>query len=140
MEENDILTKEFCDNNILLFYPKTPEEAEFIQYKIFEMGYAWGGSEGTRICNLEECVSKGMVLKHGGLYYNPDANSKNSGIVCTSEQFDKNYRPPLTLEQQIKELAAEVTALHATINAIYEAVSPKTIDKPRVSAPRKPKI
>ncbi len=131
MKENTAkITKELCQNNVLLFYPQTTDEAEFIQRKIFDLGFAW--SYGSKVDNLDECVSGGMVLDHGTLYYSPDNVSKEKGLLCTSSQLDENYIAPPTLEQQVKALAEEVTVLHATIDAIYEAIAPKTLDKPPV--------
>jgi hypothetical protein len=129
-ENKTLITKEFCIDKNLVFYPQTAAEAEFIQRKIFSFGYKWADNIGNRILDFNTQTSRGLVLAHGTLYYNPVDHYEGTGLLCTSAQLDKNYVPPLSLEQQVQALAAEVTALHKTIDAIYEAVSPKTLDKP----------
>ncbi|MBI3440514.1 MAG: hypothetical protein HY052_01710 [Proteobacteria bacterium] len=94
------ITKEFCQGKILLFYPTTAAETVSIQKKIFAMGCTWGGhGASTDIDCLSECMSKGMVLNDGKLYYNPDDRSQNIGLLCTGDQFGEEERksaPPLT--------------------------------------------
>jgi hypothetical protein len=98
------ITKELCENETLVFYPETAEEAAFIQNKLFEMGFKCGKSGDTRIQNLELCVEKGMVLKNGGLYANPTEESRNNCIICTSNNF-------FSQDEKVSELVSNAEKL-----------------------------
>jgi hypothetical protein len=48
----------------------------------------------------------GAVAKNGQLYYSPNSESKSHGILCTSEQLDKSYVPPMSAKEQSEFRAA----------------------------------
>jgi len=145
IENNTQITKEILGNNILIFQPKTPDEAAFIQQKIFELGGVWGETkrrERVKVQSLGDCVATGMVVKNGQLYYNPSNESKSHGVLCTSEQLDKSYVPPLSTQErsafaeafaQVSEELAQVSDRLAVVERQLAARTPL-----KVSAAKSP--
>jgi len=128
MRKNDtMITKEFCRGKTLIFYPKTAEEAEFIQSKIFEMGYHWGYARVAEVGHASTCIAAGMVLKNEKLYTDPNNESLLNGILCTYDQFEKYP----TERELMLELFNQLAALSKKVDAIYTEVMPRVMDKPK---------
>lgn len=85
----DHLTKEFCKNKILIFYPATREEAGQIQRNLFDLGFCW--ISGDRAISITSaCVEDGMVLHgNGKLYTHPSPTAQKEGLLCSVRHFDK---------------------------------------------------
>lgn len=93
------------------------------------MGYEWGEVHTQDIDELENCVAEGMELDNGELYYGPPAEDIQKGLFCTSGQFDKKYLSD-------RELMIDLfNKLSARIDAIYEELQPKVLDKPAIRKP-----
>lgn len=141
MTQNDttMLTAEFCHRNNIKFYPKTVDEALFIQKRLADFGIRWVDNSAVG-ANVSECTSLGMAVQNGKLYYNP--SSSTAYITCTSEQLDRNYVPPeraFLIEQfnkmadTINTLAARVESLEKKISDMHGAVFPAVEDtKPKL--------
>lgn len=83
------ITKEFCQGRTLIFRPKTVEEAEKIQRRLFGMGYRWRMS-GDQVIMQEDCVEKGLTLRDNGhIHLGVSDDDMQKGFLCTLEQFDK---------------------------------------------------
>ena len=133
---NEKITKEFCDGKILIFYPKTGDEAEFIQHKLFEMGFAWK-SGLTEIGNIASCVLNGMELDGGKIYTSPPRGDVDKGFLCTPAQFNGNYLSPeqTFILEQFNKLAARIEDISRKVDAMYDQVMPKSLDKPVFKKP-----
>lgn len=141
------LTKKFCTENNLLFLAKTENEAMQIQKNLLALGFLWKDGKGERSVRdsmlsygfiLENCEM--MTLEKPAHLYSDVRNY----LVCTLEQFDPRYESPeLTRDEQISlmkkfdELTRMFTALSAKVDAIYDEVKPKTLDKGSFKIPRK---
>lgn len=130
------ITKEFCKGKDLVFFPQTLEEAQFIQRKIFEMGFKWGKGEydfENRSVTIEFSSARlleGLHLdKKGNLFAKPSNDGLISGLLCTSAQFDEKYLSPH------EQLLAEFNKLSAKVDAIYEELRPTKLDKPVLKKP-----
>jgi hypothetical protein len=128
------LTPEFCRKHRLLFYPRTTEDAVFIQERLADFGIHWVGGAGPG-SHARECVDKGMLVDGGELYYNPQA--KSDDILCDATQFDKNFLPPdraFLLEQfnklaeKIDAQSARIAELEKKVGEMQDALFPKVED------------
>lgn len=118
------LTPEFCRKRRLVFLPKTPEEAVFVQRKLFEMGFSWSGGSVSVGC-VNDCLMRGMVLDDDGhLYYAPG----NKGLLCTSDQFDEPFDPRdirnsvTPTDQILKEMFNRLSAQNERIIELLEKI------------------
>jgi hypothetical protein len=124
IENNTQITTEILSYNDLIFQPKTIDEAVFIQEKIFELGGAWfdQGKKKQNIKLLAQCVSGGMYTINGWLNTRPGDEVKKVGILCTSEQFDEAYVPPLSAKEQ-GELARAFNGVKAKLTEVTAELS-----------------
>ncbi len=127
IKNEEKITKEFCQGKGLIFFPKTVEDAQFIQDSFILMGFKWGDPD-----TLSDCVSNGMVLKEGLLYSSPNTESRTTGFLCTSDQFSVEYKSDREL---IMQLFNQVADLGKMVNAIYDELQPKVLDKPVLKKP-----
>ena len=142
MKPNDQkITREFCKGRTLIFYPRTEEEAGFIQRRLFELGCVWCNDRAV-VQNVKDCVSHGIFLDAGKIYYDGgNTAAGRNALLCTSAQFDQGAAPELTPEEQ-KSLREEFNALAALVkdmakkvDALYDEVMPKKLDKPTLKGP-----
>ncbi len=115
------LTPEYCRRHRLIFYPKTMDEAIFIQERLSEFSIRW--VSGEPVGNFaRECVDKGMLVDNGALYYNPER--KPGDVVCDSSQFDKKYIPPdrAFLLEQFNKMAEKIDALSSRVAELESKV------------------
>jgi hypothetical protein len=126
----EILTREFCRDRRLIFFPKTEQEAEFIQRRLFGMGFKWPNGATEARC-LDDCVAGGMILTSDGAIYHRPSRSDN-GLLCTSAQFDENYLPPdmALLMEQFNQLSAQMKELAKSVAEIQKELQPQKLDKP----------
>lgn len=145
VENNTKLTKDVIRSNVLIFYPQTTDEAATIQRKLFEIaGCAWrhGGSrDNQKPRELSACVQGGIMVYSGWLYSGVDRNARRTGMVCTVQQLDENYVPPLSVAEQsemaqafnrlsdrVEELEAQVAdAVKPAVKAAAAARAPKAV-------------
>jgi len=96
-------------------------------------------SNSTEVTYLANCVSKGMVLRDGKLYHGSDKKSQETGLLCTAAQFDENDLRYLSGDALMREvfsrLSARMDELSEKVDAIYEEVMPKMLDKPVIKKP-----
>jgi hypothetical protein len=120
------ITKELCAGKILIFCPKTEDEAIFINRQMGELGLL---KQTNPLKEPARCVTVGFVLKDSELHYF-DAGLHHTGFVCTKDQFDKNYISPETafIMEQFNKLSAKV-------DAIYEELKPAKLDKNNLKKP-----
>lgn len=129
------ITKNFCKNRILLFYPQTEPEAAFIQQNLLDMGFSWGergASNSTAF--LRESIRDGLTLKENGLlYYGPSELSRAKGIICTSAEFDPPFdKSPLAHQSErelIMTLFNKLSLLADEVAAIKAEIMPRHLDK-----------
>jgi hypothetical protein len=129
------ITKNFCKNRILLFYPQTEAEAAFVQQNLLDMGFTWGergASNATAF--LRESVKEGLTLKENGLlYYAPSELTKAKGIICTSAEFDPPFDKTILEHQSERELIMtlfnKISALSDEVAAIKAEIMPKHLNK-----------
>jgi hypothetical protein len=128
------LTQEYCQNKILLFYPKTEEESAFIQHSLFAMGFGWGSEHSTNTDHLSDTVRTGMIIdKSGTFYFNPDLDSEKDGVICTSDQFDPPFTDGLPPPPAVKRSAVAAMDDGATQKALLAKL--KAL-KPRITIVR----
>lgn len=129
IENHEKITKEFCQEKRLLFFPETAAEAMFIRRQALEMGYS-----DEQHFNIVESVSKGMVLRDGKIYTAPGTESLAIGLLCTSEQFaasfDKNDFNNLSGDALAREIFNRIST---RLDAIEKQLGPQTLDKPALS-------
>lgn len=127
------ITKEFCKDNILIFYPKTEPESAFIQQSLFDMGYHW--SKGQKeVLYLKESIKTALVIRNGHMFHGePDSNDRTKGIVCTGDQFelsfDKNNPANLSDRELMMALFNKVSALAEEVAVIKSEIMPKHLQK-----------
>ena len=149
-ENNQKLTIEFCRNNILLFNPKTEEEAEIIQTQLFAMGFQWCYDMPARVAYTTECVKIGMSLKNHKICLSQDGESIKKGILCDINSFDidlNNKVSYLTGDKLVREVFNQLSQQNTQISKQLESLKQenaelrqemhelkhpayKTIDKP----------
>jgi len=132
------ITRNFCQGKTLIFYPVTEEEAEFIQRKLFAMGFSWESDALINgIGHGGSCVKYGMKLEEGKLATYPQPKDKKAGFLCTSDQFDEKFKTDqeLLMEQfnklsaGQKEISKKLDELIKRVDAVYEEIKPKRLDK-----------
>jgi len=135
------ITKELCFENNLIFLPETREEARLIQEKLLGMGYKWIDDD-TKVACIDQCCQYGLILDECQMSYRTP-NSNKDYLLCTLSQFDRADKPLLTQEEQVslrqefKELAARQEEIFRKIDAIYEEIMPKVLDKPMIGRPKR---
>lgn len=120
------ITREFCQGNRLLFFPRKDDDAICIQQKFFAMGYKWGDGDGS-VGNVALCVEKGMVLSEGKFYTSPNSESLQRGFLCTVDQFDDTYK---TDRELLLELFNRLAAIEKQQAEILAELRPQQLDKP----------
>ena len=90
MENNKSkIDRNFCINKALIFYPKTVEEARFIQERIFHMGFSWAdGSMNVKF--LTQSIDMGILPC---LYYCPAWSTDGIGHIRTLESHSLVCNP-----------------------------------------------
>lgn len=124
------LTAGDCQSQKLLFYPRSLEEAAAIQRGLFRLGIGWG--QGAKVQALAECVQKGMIVLEGRLFYNPSAENRSEGKVCTLDQLPRTapvdvmqYLQGDDLQREIfNRLSARMDKLEQMVAEIHAAVMP----------------
>lgn len=137
------ITREFCERKLLVFFPRTLEEAQFIQRKIFEMGFQWGKGTydfengSTTVQVSDHRLLEGLVLdEKGNLFAHPIKKHLQSGLLCDTAQFDEAY---LTSQQKMMEqfnkLSARIEEIAKSVARIEKELQPKNLDKPAFKKP-----
>lgn len=99
------ITAEFCKHHVLRFYPKTEEESEQIQLKLFELGVGWPQG-GQNVFKNPSIMTVGLIVDEDNDVL---VNTKNlkTGIECTLADFggtrfiDKSNIRDLTSDKDI---------------------------------------
>ncbi len=139
---NEKITHTLCQAHELVFYPKSIDEAVFIQRQFLGMGYRWSRDDnhnplGFSIFKEQKCVDNGMLLKDGKMflltYQSPGSNS----LICTSDQFAADYASPdrAFMLEQFNKLAARIEEIGAKVDTIYKEIHPVKLDKPGLKNP-----
>lgn len=118
-ENTEKITKELAENNRLVFFPKNADEVQFIQLKLFSMGYSWAGD--CVIKRVKECVSAGLVADKDGFIMNGPFGdtTKETALRCFIDQFDDEYNTH-TLQRKISNLShQELKDLFAYLKEKY---------------------
>lgn len=93
-ENNQKIDRALCQQATLVFFPKTNDEAVFIQERILGMGFAWKDMTQT-VEHTDACVETGLVLGAQGMTTHPSVDSIYNGRLCSAEQFNKACHLPL---------------------------------------------
>jgi hypothetical protein len=128
------ITKEFCKGKILLFYPKTKDEVEFILDRAFEMGFLWVNTgKVTSPRDIELAIEKGLNIKNEKIYTDQTSDDKAKGIVCTGEQFDytldENNPAAMSERELLMTLFNKVTILSEQVTYLTSEIAPKHLQK-----------
>ena len=93
MKENrkPITAERIQAGEILLFFPKTEEEAAEIQHRLFALGTEWF-ADGKNIKHTGACVSFGMAVCYAALSYDPLSKIRDAGYNCTIQSL-----PPVSV-------------------------------------------
>jgi hypothetical protein len=128
------ITRALVETNDLVFYPKTENEAIFIQQRLFELGARWG-SHGAVVDEVANCIAKGMICKRGELLYNPVLSEPY--LHCTSEQFSQDFVPPerAFLIEQFRIIAERLERIEQRLDGIESELTPSHLDKRGLNAP-----
>ena len=152
VEENkEKLTKEFCQEKKLIFFPRTHEEAVTIQQKLIDMGFGWRGERfdevSTKPANEYHTLTYGLVL-HYGLFSvgnnesiltrgcvreYVEATDPNGALLCTVEQLSADYVHAEKVSVDAQEILRQFNKLSAQIAALEKKVDALTLP------PRKPR-
>jgi hypothetical protein len=126
------ITRENAENELIMFRPKTPAEAEALQKKLFSLGFAWASGR-TEPAGLEDSVANGIVLIKGSMYTKGPQDDR-SYTVCQAEQLDEDYLPP---DQQRVMNCFNVIAerLDAIERRLANLENPQPLDKPVLRPP-----
>ena len=140
MQVNDQkITKEFCKGKTLIFFPRSFDEAVFIQRQIFKMGFKWGkGSydfedSSTTVIDSDARLLEGLLLEKNkeALFARPDTEELRSGVLCDPAQLDETYLPPQQqVMEQFNKLSDRVEQVAAMVDELRAEMSPKKLDKP----------
>lgn len=88
----------FHKDGVYLFYPKTEEQAEIIQKRLFQMGIYWIGS-GEDIFDCTTCVRRGMAVlanfegQQLKIFIDPKGQYAEDGLPIDVERFCAGYVP-----------------------------------------------
>jgi hypothetical protein len=138
------ITAEFCVGKALIFFPQSEEESEFIQRKIFALGYSWP--------NRKENVDLGV---HGSFalvltdykrsrptllaIYRYEARHEKNVLLCTSDQFGEKYMSEYdfraSMTEKFNQMAERIEALTQTVAALQRELQPKVLDKAPLEKP-----
>lgn len=145
--EDIIITKEFCKNKSLVFYPKSEGEASFIQKSLFAMGFNWSGASKDKLYSTS-CVTYGIELSEkGNLYISPTVSTLQTAVFCTSAQFDPPFSGAqhsdisaastdrnlmLLLIENFNQMAKRIDDLSGQIAEIKAEIAPKHLQKDRL--------
>lgn len=137
-EDKPDITPEYCKGRRLIFHPKTPDEARFIQQEFFRMGIGWRSS-GKKVLYCEELCATTLYVEDGALHYREkDPRRMVDGVVCDVSKLG-HYVPPKTADdvyQLLLDMRAEITDLRQEIAQLRREVGPTQIEKPKQSLPR----
>lgn len=123
-KNNQLLTKEFCKTaGILQFFPRTTDEAGFIQDQFSKMGFEYY----SKTPPVSKCIDLGMFLFTDKLiwigHYDPS-------LLCDISQFEEKYISDRDfMLEQFNRLAARFDALEARMLGIEQEFQPKRLDK-----------
>lgn len=127
------LTREFCLNKTLIFYPGTVQEAIAVQKGLFNLGFIWAdGVEDVQ--KAHECAETGIVLEDNKIYYHPSSETKRKGTVCSVQQLDSNYISPdqSFMLDLFNKMSARIDALTAEVAALKQQLEPQKLEKNRL--------
>ena len=108
------ITKEFCEDKVLIFYPKTQGEAALIQCMFFQMDHTLRVAEGVldnQVFGTEMCVKDGMMIVDGKISIPKPATGEwfsEDTYLCTIDQFADNY---VSLTSQFNDLSKRIAKL-----------------------------
>lgn len=133
------ITPELAAQADLVFFPKSLEEAVFIQRKLFDMGFTWGSGTyefengSTDLISADTRLLEGLQLdrEKGGLFAHPDKDALNDGLLCTVEQLAKDFVSP---HQQLLNAFNDVSRRLA---ALEEQINPRVLEKKNLGGPKK---
>lgn len=120
------MTVQQLRENLVIFHPETPEEAESLQRRLFGLGFLWkNGSDQVQSTTL---LSEGtLVLRDGQMGWNKARVC--TGILRTIEDLptpeeEKNRPKPFTVNEDMspREQFALLRKMAARIQALEEEV------------------
>jgi hypothetical protein len=120
---NEKITRELCEREDLIFFPKTHSESRCIQEQLIKMGYGWSNGL-AQLSNTGDIISNGLVLLEGKIYTKGGGDPRDY-LVCTFEQFAENYVSP----------AEMFNSLSKRLDVLEEYLKPKSLDKPVFKKP-----
>jgi hypothetical protein len=142
--EEIIITKEFCKDKTLVFYPKSEGEATFIQKSLFAMGFNWSGASKDKLYSAS-CVTYGIELSEkGNLYISPTVSTLQTAVFCTAAQFDPPFSAAqhseisavstdrnlmLLLIENFNQMAKRIDDLAGQVADIKAEIAPKHLQK-----------
>jgi hypothetical protein len=134
------ITRELCARNDLIFYPKTAEEAAYIQTRLFSLGCFWErGEAASKVQYPDACAAKGLVSRRGELFTSPQLDKPY--LLCTADQLGEKYVPPSQafLFEQFNLLAERLDrrfdAIEKRLDGIEAQLAPANLDKQRLKSP-----
>jgi hypothetical protein len=150
----ETITRDYCQDKTLLFYPESNEEAKFIQESLLKIGFSTR-FDSKKLINPEQCIQYGIMLtSYGVVSITITDKERKSGLVCNSSQFDPPFdkkaiatpaqRPqvatskkPLALLGMFNQMATQIEALTQEVAALRKEIAPKHLEKDEIRFPKK---
>lgn len=133
IEKKERITREFClKAGRLQFFPKTHEEASFIEMQLLKMGFRWYSD----VPSISRCVATGMYLDLDKTIMMGKSGDV-SDVRCDSGQFEEKHVSDRDfMTEQFNRLAERMEALEARMRAMETELRPKVLDKPSLESPK----
>jgi len=131
----EMLTKDYVAGKKIVFFPKSPAEAETIQRHLFKMGYTWRKGE-TEPLYLDVLSTSTLILQDGKMHYNPGKRDAEGGELFGVSQLDPNYIADDRefLKSLFNKVHERLDKIEKRIEVLEAAVTPKRLDKPQLKA------
>jgi hypothetical protein len=130
------ITKDFCKDKIVLFYPQSKTEVQLILDRAFGMGIYWITShDKTGGYDIKKSIETGLYIKEGCLRHSPNQSIKDMALVCTGAQFDEPFdfdtANPANLSDRdlLIALFNKVSALTEKVESLQAEIAPKHLQK-----------
>jgi hypothetical protein len=117
------ITPAYCAGRKLYFHPQSAEEAQFIQERLFEMGFKW--REGQTHPLYVDALAHGALFLENGVMFR-SSSREASGTFCDIRQLDEKYLSPdqVFMMEQFNRMAAQIEALTQKVADLESALRP----------------
>jgi len=121
----DIITRDVADSNSIVFFPKTPEEAAFIQQSLLGMGVVWKDGDAS-VTEIASSLKSGLGVVGGKMVLQPKI-SQGEWLLADSAQFTIPYVAPdqQRIIDMFNKLGARLDQLDKKVDKIHDELFPE---------------